>query len=58
MLNKFSEQPDCSGSFEINSAIYSDIVLLGKDIFQIEFKLTDANTLELTLLSIDVLLDP
>lgn len=58
MLNKFSEQPDCSGSFEINSGIYSDIVLLGKDIFQIEFKLTDANTLELTLLSIDVLLDP
>ena len=58
VLNKSSESPDCSGSFEITTGIYSDIILLGKDILQIKFKLTDINVLELTLLSIDVIENP
>ena len=58
VLNKSSESPDCSGSFEITTGIYSDIILLGEDILQIKFKLTDINVLELTLLSIDVIENP
>ncbi|MDG2140095.1 MAG: alpha/beta hydrolase-fold protein [Gammaproteobacteria bacterium] len=51
LLTKFSEPPDCSGSFEINDGVYSDILLVGTDIFEVNFKVMDSSSLELVLLS-------
>jgi len=51
LLTKFSEPPDCSGSFEINGGIYSDILLVGDNIFQVNFEMTNPSSLELILVS-------
>ena len=51
LLTTSSEQPDCSGSFEINDGVYSDILLVGKDILKVNFKMIDASSVELQLSS-------
>ena len=40
-LNEYYEPPDCSGSFELTSGLYTDIVELGSDIFRVEFNVSD-----------------
>lgn len=40
-LNEYYEPPDCSGSYELTSGLYTDIVELGSDIFRVEFNLSD-----------------
>lgn len=40
-LNEFYEPPDCSGSYELTSGVYTDIVELGSDIFRVAFNLSD-----------------
>ena len=51
-LTKYNERPDCSGSFEMNTGIYSDIILLEENIFEAAFELTNTKSLELNLISI------
>lgn len=51
-LTKYNEQPDCSGTYEMTSGIYSDTILINNSVFQASFKLTNTETLELELLSI------
>ncbi|MCP5348841.1 MAG: matrixin family metalloprotease [Gammaproteobacteria bacterium] len=40
-LNENGEYPDCSGSIEMTTGIYQDILQINNDVFRIEFELFD-----------------
>ena len=51
VLNENSELPDCSGIFETTTGIYTDIIQAGDQILEVVFELTDAATMQLTIVS-------
>jgi len=57
-LTKSYEKPDCSGSFDMATGIYSDALFLGSDVFQVVFEIIDTAALELKLKSIEIISAP
>lgn len=57
-LNENNEPPDCSGIFEVTTNIYSDVIQFEAQTLRVNFELTDAATLELTLVSYSELFPP
>ena len=48
-LTKFYERPDCSGTFEMTTGIYTDIILAGDSVFETTWSLIDPQNLILKL---------
>ena len=55
LLNKSLESPDCSGSYDVATNIYSDYLFVGPETYYVSFRLTDSINLELTLESFSLL---
>ena len=49
LLNKGLESPDCSGSYDVTTNLYSDYLFVGPETYYVSFRLTDSINLELTL---------
>jgi YD repeat-containing protein len=53
-LNENGELPDCSGSIEMTTGVYSDLVLVGSDVLGVAFELFDPANLILRLIEIEL----
>ena len=51
VLNNNQEIPDCSGKYQIDTGVYSDIVQVNSSIYEFEFQLTDSLANEFMLVS-------
>ena len=51
VLNKNFELPDCTGNYEINSGVYSDIIKVNSFIYEFDFQLDNSLTSEFVLVS-------
>jgi len=49
LLKKSLESPDCSGSYDVTTNLYSDYLFVGPETYYVSFRLTDSINLELTL---------
>ena len=55
LLNKSLESPDCSGSYDVATKLYSDHLFVDPKTYDVSFRLTDSINLELTLESFSLL---
>ena len=51
VLNKNFELPDCTGNYEINNGVYSDIIKVNSFIYEFDFQLDNSLTSEFVLVS-------
>ena len=49
--NENNELPDCSGMFELSTNLYTDIIQVGNQVFEVVFELRDSVNLEFDLVN-------
>ncbi|MCP5346123.1 MAG: hypothetical protein R3F41_00955 [Gammaproteobacteria bacterium] len=54
-LNGNGEPPDCSGSIDLITNIYADLIQVGSEVFDVRFELFDGENLRLRLLTLEPL---
>lgn len=51
-LNENGELPDCSGSFELTTGIYEDIIQAGTEVYRVKLEIVDGAALSLRITEI------
>ena len=49
--NESNELPDCSGMFELSTNLYTDIIQVGNQVFEVVFELRDSVKLDFDLVN-------